>query len=308
MIAQKSEEARSFFCFLNKKRADLSLFSGICVLNFTERRTNLRMDENGMERFLQMKNRICFCMAAVLGIWLLGSGCSRENVPAGVLLENALVRAESGDWAAAGDLAGKVLKQEKNNVDALLIKALAESNLGKSASALDHALLAATLAKDSFLSQYIKGMLLYRAGKHALAIAPLQEANRLRPGDINTLVLLAKSTFALKKYNAAAGYFARIARTERYRRSPLPWNGIGVCMAYFNPGKALPYFRMASERIAPGDGLTHYNLAVLYDSYLQNRSQAIRSYERFLEQAIGKMEFDDLRARAELRLDTLKNR
>ena len=256
-----------------------------------------------------MKTRTFFCMLMMtLGaILLFFSGCSGESVPPSVLLEESVEKALAGDWASSGKLAAKVLDQDKNNVDALLLKAVAESHLGNGKSALDHVLQAASLEKESFLCQYIKGMLLYRDGKHALAVVPLQEALRLRPGDVNTLVLLAKSTYALKKYDSAAGYFARIAQNERYRRNALAWNGIGVCLAHSSPAKALPYFK-AAQRIAPEEALTFFNMAVLHDGYLRNPPLAVRAYERFLEQSIGKMELDDLRARAELRLDSLKSR
>ena len=254
-----------------------------------------------------MKKKTYFSLSVLLGIWLFSSGCSGDNVPPGLQLERSLEKAVAGDWKSAQNLAEKVLKQDKKNVDALLLSALARSSQGNTKGALDHALQAAALAKDSFLCQYVKGMLLYREGKHALSIPPLQEALRLRPGDINTLVLLAKSTYALKKYDNAAGYYARIAQNSRYKRNALPWNGIGVCLSYSSPVRALPYFQMAS-RIAPEEALTSFNMAVLYDRYLQKKPLAIRAYERFLEQSIGRMELDDLRARAELRLDTLKTR
>lgn len=254
-----------------------------------------------------MTKKIYFCLPVLLGIWFFCCGCSGEKVSPEVLLERSLEKAVAGDWNAARRLAEDVLKNDKNNVNALLLSALAQSNLGNTKNALDHALLAATVAKDSFLCQYVKGMLLYRDSKYSLAIPPLQEALRLRPEEINTLVLLSKSTYALKKYDAAAGYFARIARNSRYRHDPLPWNGIGVCMTHSSPARALPYFQVAL-RIAPEEALTSFNMAVLYDRYLRKQPLAIRSYERFLEQSIGKMELDDLRARAELRLDTLKTR
>lgn len=254
-----------------------------------------------------MMKYISYCIAAAAAVMLALCGCSGEAIPASVLLDDAHAKALAGNWAMADTLAQKVLSDDKNNVDALLIKALAQNNLGNEKEALDCALHASELRKDLFLCQYIKGMLLYKNGKYDLALAPLQEARKLRPSDTNTLVLLAKCCSILKKYNGGADAFARIASHGNFRRNPLVWNGIGVCMAHSDPRKALSFLRMA-ERLSPGYALTSLNTAVLYDRYLRNRNQAVTFYERFLASSAGHLEMDAVRAAVELRLDTLKNR
>ncbi len=63
-----------------------------------------------------------------------------------------------------------------------------------------------------------------------------------------------------------------------------------------------------AERYAPNDPVTVLNLAILHDSYLRQESNARHYYEQFLRIAAGKAEYDVIRSRAELRLDSIKGR
>lgn len=238
---------------------------------------------------------------------LLLSGCSGQQEPVATLLSKACAKATNGDWPAADVLAGQVLKQEDKNVDALLLCALAKSNMGAEREALDFAMKAAELAPTSFHAQYIKGFLLYKSGKYDLAIDPLRAARNLREDDLNSLILLAQASYAKKNMVQAAGYYSILLRIPKYGNTPMPWNAIGVCYAQSEPRKAQAFFRKA-EQIAPADPATALNMAVLLDVNLRQPAAAKAYYERFLTLSTGKAEYDSVRGTAELRLDSMNNR
>lgn len=253
-----------------------------------------------------MKLQIWF--SAALTAVLLISGCSKPAAPVGVLLDQAAGKASEGDWRAAGRLAGDALKQDRQNADALMLKALSCSNLDARHEAVEYAIQAARIRPRLFLAHYIQGMLLSKNGKPELALKALKEARRLRPGDVNTLILLAENSMAVKRYQEAAGYFKLLATQDKsYQSSPYLWNGLGVCFSARDPRLALRFFRQAAK-CAPNDPITALNLAVLQDRYLRQKDNAIRSYERLIRLTDGKVEYDSIRRQAAYRLDTLKDR
>lgn len=245
-------------------------------------------------------------LAAIFTVLHL-SGCSQPEVPAGALLNQAAAKASEGNWAGADALAKQVLKQDKHNVNALMLRALARNNLDARSEAAEYAIHAARVRPDLFLAQYIQGMLLSRNGKPELALKALREARRLRPDDVNTLILLAENSLAVRRYEDAAGYFKLLARHPGYRNSSYLWNGLGICHTVLNPKLAMKFFRVA-QRNAPNDPVTALNVAVVYDRYLKDRARAAAGYERFIRLATGKAEYDTIRQQAEYRLDSMKGR
>lgn len=254
-----------------------------------------------------MKRKIFFLYGLTCALAFGTCACSKPSEPVSVQLNQAADKAMAGDWAGAEKITRQALKQEPDNVNTLMLRAMACNNLGASAEALDLALRAAQLAPKLFLAQYLKGMLLCKNGKYDLALSPLKEARSLRPGDTNTLILLAEASLNQKKYDAAAYCFSSLARLPEYKLTPYPWNGIGVSYAVRAPQKALKFLRQA-ERLAPADPVTALNLAVLYDTRLRQKAPAMAYYARFLQLSAGKAEFDAIRGSAELRLDSLKGR
>ena len=249
-----------------------------------------------------MKRKILF--AAAFAVILTMSGCSKPAVPVGVLLDQAAGKASEGDWAAAGRLAGEALKQDKQNADALMLKALACSNLDARHEAVEYAIQAAQVRPQLFLAHYLQGMLLSKNGKPDAALKALKEARRLRPDDTNTLILLAENSVAVRRYQEAAGYFKLLGKNQNYLRSAYLWNGLGVCHAVINPTMALKFFQMA-ERFEPNNAVTALNLAVLYDQYLKKPDDARQNYDRFTRLTMGRAEYDTLRRQVESRLSSL---
>ena len=251
-----------------------------------------------------MKRQI-FYLAAAVGIIIQFCACSKPApTPVGVLLNRAADKAAEGDWPYADGMAKEVLKQQKHNAAALMIRALACYNMDSRSEAVDHAIHAARVEPELFLAHYIQGMLLSRNGKPELALKALKEARRLRPNDINTLILLAENSIAVRRYQEAAGYFKLLGKNPGYLRSAYLWNGLGVCHAFTNPSMALKFFRMA-ERYEPNNPVTTLNLAVLYDRYLKNPGNARQSYDRFTRLTMGRAEYDTLRRQVESRLRSL---
>ena len=249
-----------------------------------------------------------FCLAGMLAACVFWTcGCSEPLEPTSVLLHKAMEKASEGDWTGADSLAGKVLKQDKNNADALMLRALARNSLDSRDEAAGYAIHAARLKPDLFLAQYIQGMLLSKNGKPELALRALKEARRIRPEDVNTLILLAENSIAIKRYKEAAGYFKILAKNPNYRTSPYLWNGLGICYAARSPQLAVKFFQMA-ERFSPNDPVTVLNLAVLHDAHLRQGRQAQNYYDRFIRITAGKTEYDTVRSNAEFRLDSIKGR
>ena len=246
-------------------------------------------------------------MGAVSLFCCLICGCSKPEPPTGVLLHQAAAKAAEGDWTGADQLAKQVLRKEKDNASALMIRALAQNSLDSRNEAVGYAIHAARVQPDQFLPHYIQGMLLSRNGKPELALRALKEARRFRPDDINTLILLAENSIAVKRYREAAGYFKLLARDQSYRTSPYLWNGLGLCYTASSPHMALKFFQMA-ERYAPDDPVTILNLAVLYDDRLKDEEKARSGYERFIQAVTGKAEYDGIRSQAEFRLNSMKGR
>ena len=252
-----------------------------------------------------MKNT--FTGMSVILLCCILAGCSDPAVPAGTLLNNAAEKAAAGDWQEADRLARQVLKQDKNNADALMLRALAGNSLDSRNEAVEYAIQAARVKPDHFLPHYIQGMLLSKNGKPDLALRSLKEARRFRPDDVNTLILLAENSIAVRRFREAAGYFKLLARNQNYRTSAYLWNGLGICFAESNPQMAMAFFKQA-ERYAPNDPVTMLNLAVLHDRYLHKEPDARRYYERFVRIAMGKAEYDSIRGKVEFRLDSMKER
>ena len=243
--------------------------------------------------------------AAAAGLLLI-CGCSKPVTPVPVLLDQAAVKAGEGDWSGADQLAQQVLDQDKDNADALMLRALAQFTLDSQNEAVEYAIHAARVRPDSFTAHYIQGMLLSKSGKSDLALRALKEARRLRPDDTNTLILLAENALALRRYQEAAGYFKQLAKDKKYLQTPYLWNGLGICLLS-NPNQALKFFRMA-ERFGPDDPVTALNLAVLQDVHLKQPALAVSGYERFLQLTDGQPVYDSLRSKASLRLESLRGR
>ena len=250
-----------------------------------------------------MKRKIIY-LAAAIAVVMQFSGCSKPAAPVGVLLNQAVQKAAEGNWRDADELAKQALKQQKHNANALMLRALAQSNLDFRHEAVEYAILAARVEPDLFLAHYIQGMLLSKNGKPEAALKALKEARRLRPNDINTLILLAENSVAVRHYQEAAGYFKLLGKNPNYLRSAYLWNGLGVCHAVIKPAMALKFFRMA-ERYESDNPVTALNLAVLYDQYLKNPNAARQNYDRFTRLTMGRAEYDTLRRQVESRLRSL---
>ena len=244
-----------------------------------------------------------YVLAAAAGL-LVFSGCSKPVTPVPVLLDQAAGKAGQGDWSGADQLAKQVLAQDKDNADALMLRALARFTLDSQNEAVEHAIHAARVRPDSFAAHYIQGMLLSKSGKADLALRALKEALRLRPDDTNTLILLAENSMALRRYQEATRYFKQLSKNQDYYKTPYLWNGLGICLLS-NPTYSLKFFQ-AAEKFGPEDPVTALNLAVLYDAHLKQPAVAQTRYERFLQLTAGQTEYDLLRSQVSLRLESLR--
>lgn len=210
--------------------------------------------------------------AGVAGLLACG-GCM--NVEAKV--EEAAAAAASGNWTGAYELTEQCLKKEPNNVTALILNGLAQSMQGRGLEATLVLEQAAKLAPGDFAAQYFHGWILAENGRYADALVPLRQAHALRPTQKNLLVLLARCCL---EQNLPEGvrYLQAMRRFPELEKGPELYNALGVL--WLNQGQyeqARSNFMLAWQR-DNSSVIVPQNLAVLYDHYLRNPTEALRYY------------------------------
>ena len=131
---------------------------------------------------------------------------------------------------------------------------------------------------QNFLSNYLLGKLYYDSGRMAQAVSFLEEAEKINPGNVNTMTLLLA---AASKANHPKGdtYFAGM---QAFKNDSKFYNEWGCWL--MNQGqyrKALARFA-ESKRKPNADPAATMNLAVLYDQHLNMKKAAKKYYMRYL--------------------------
>lgn len=209
------------------------------------------------------------------------SGCSGAKEETPVLLRKAVDLGAKGDWQGAGKLAQKASKQEPEEADAFVILSLCLENAGDLDGAIDEASKAVKLSERHFMANYTKGRLLFQKGKFDSCIAPLKQARALRPDSVETVSLLAQAAMR-QNLSDASGYFGALAKSDRFKNRPEPWNELGV---YFAGRKdyrrALQFFGKA-EALATESPQVALNLAIVNDIGLNRPGEASSYYKKYL--------------------------
>ncbi len=221
---------------------------------------------------------------AFLGSTLALSSCSGSKEETPVLLNKAVDLGAKGDWQGAKKLASKAAKQDPNEADAFVILALCLENSGDLDGAIDEINKAVKISESNFMANYTKGRLLFQKGKYDSCIAPLKQARALRPDNVETVSLLAQAAMR-QNLSDAPNYFGFLAKTERFKNRPEPWNELGVCFAGRKDYKRALQFLVKAESLAPDSPQVALNIAIVNDTAGLNRpAEAVSYYKKYLRQ------------------------
>ena len=222
-----------------------------------------------------MKKLLGVVMVGVAGaaVLLLAAGCM--NVQA--KLKEAYAAASAANWQQGYDITEKVLKKEKGNVNALILNGLCRYELGRGDDAATTLEQAATLAPDNFEAQYFYGWVLSENGRFPDALAPLRKAFQLRPTHQDLLILLSRCCLEQNLVDGVR-YLQALRRSPAMDKRPELYNAIGIL--WLNKGEfelAKKSFLEAWKRDNESQVIPA-NIAILYDQYLHNPTEALRHY------------------------------
>jgi len=220
-----------------------------------------------------MMARLTKVVVAAVAMTILATGCM--NIPA--KLKEANAAAANGNWQLASDITEKVLRKDRNNLSALILHGICLQEMQRGDEALTYLEHAATLAPDNFSAQYFHGWALSENGRFADALVPLRRAYDLRKDHQDLLILLARCSLE-QNLPEGARYLQCLQRYPTLEAKPELYNALGVL--WVNQGQydlARRNFLKAWQRL-PQSTVAPQNLAVLYDQYLRNPTEALRHY------------------------------
>lgn len=241
-----------------------------------------------------------------LAAFLLLSGCSGEKVENSVLLSKAVELGAKGDWAEAKRLAQKAARQEPNDDSALTMLAIALEQAGEQDAALEEATKAAKLSDKNFMAHFTKGRILYLKGRFDSCIGPLKTARALRPDSLDVVVLLAQAS-AIQNLPDAAGYYSILAKSDRFKSKPEPWNEIGMIFAVRGDYRRAQQYFAKAESLAPENPTVILNMAIVNEIHLKRPSEAATYYKKYLRLTARNPELEPKRRDVAERLKSLSS-
>lgn len=198
------------------------------------------------------------------------------------LLKAGCDAAMKGNWKDASSLAGRAVKQDPKDINARVLLALALENSNHLELAIDEIKAASKLAPGDFMVQFNFGRMLFKQGRYGEAVAPLKIASELRPDNMDSIILLAQASSALK-LPEAANYYAIAATNPRFSSKPDPFNELGIIyLRDKDPERALKYF-IKAYKLAPDNYIITLNLAICLDKYSNDPAKALNFYKKYLK-------------------------
>lgn len=239
-------------------------------------------------------------LIVVLGL----SGCGPNTVDG--CLNKAAEYAVNQKWPAALKFAGRAVALDPRNIPALLFQAIAYERCGERDMALNSAGQAVALDPDNFAAQYTLGRLYLADPARATdAMTALLRANRLRPGDPDTLILLANAAASLRSPQLA-GYLEELKRLNpAVADTPAYLTQLGISQIGRGEYEAAKRSFMAACRKSKNTPDTVFNMGTFMDRYAGSKSNARAFYNLFLKQTSGRPEYAAQRQEAEARLARL---
>lgn len=248
-----------------------------------------------------------FCMMAAIGALALcfAAGCGPGS--AEECLASGCARASAGDWNGALKLARRASELAPGNAAAQVLQAIAWERLGERDRALDAARKATELNRDNFPAQYTLGRL-YAADptRNTDALRALLLAQKLSPGDPDTLVLLANVMMRIRPA-AAYNYLLELRQNPEWSEQPALNNQLGVsCTLRGNYGSAKNFFLEACRQ-GQNDPMIVLNTGTFLERYTRQKRNARVFYRKFLALTENRADFARLRREVESRLARLGN-
>lgn len=245
--------------------------------------------------------------SAVLGatffLLVAVSGCGPSTPEE--CIDRAALAASAGEWKSAFKLSSRAVKLAPDNVDALVLKAVAAHRCGKPEAAVEAASRAAEIDPGNFAAQYTLGLVCMddpsRSGK---AMHALLRALKLRTTDRDTLVLLCNLGERVASPNLLT-FLKMLQRDPEYSAHPALYNQLGV--AYLRR-RELDNARKAfttAWKYGRNDPEITYNTACFFDRYSNSATTAAALYRRYLELAAGDGDAAATRAQAAARMEAL---
>ena len=251
-----------------------------------------------------MKRKFDMAMlGVVLAVLTAVSGCGPST--AEECLDRSMLSASAGEWKSALRLASRAVKLAPDNVEALILEAIAAEKCGKREVALKSASQAVELAPGSFAAQYTLGRLCADdPARRGEAMKALLAALKLRNGDRDTLILLC-NLCDRDGSSALEGFLNMLKRDPEYAGNPVLYNQLGVaCLRRKDLANARAAFA-AAWKCGRNDPAVVYNVACFFDRYTTSAKATAQLYRRYLELSAGDREAAQTRALVAERLKVL---
>ncbi len=233
-------------------------------------------------------------------------GCSGSANDVNTLLQMAVKEAQNGKNSNALMLAKDACIVSPDNVEALLMRALMAERCNDKTLALDSALQAFRLASNNFNVLYTLGRLYsYNKDTAAEAVGYLTKAHALKEDDVNTLILLANLSVALKS-DKALGYLRKIESLDSSVLDTFEGKTM-LGHAYALRGdkrNATINFGLADKYAKTV--LSNYNYAVAIDCLYNKPALAVSKYQKFLKQSAADPAWASIRKDVEKRMSKNK--
>lgn len=153
------------------------------------------------------------------------------------------------------------------------------SLVGGDPAADEATLAAASGPSPAVLAEYSAAVAQLQAGDGA-ADSALQSLSAAHPELAGPLLNLALLRMRQSDEAAAREYFGKAAATCT-SCAPV-WNGLGVLNRQQGQFREAEQAYLKAIELDPGYALAYYNLAVLYDIYIQRPEQALANYQQYL--------------------------
>ena len=261
------------------------------------------------------------CMAAGAVAVLLTGGCGADSEKNTALLEQSYDSGVQGKWQQSEDSAMDVLKNNPDDLNALMLRAIASWHLKKRDVALASARQAAEIAPESYQAQYLYGWMLAQRNDSAKnAIQVLRKALELRPNDRNTLLLLLQCCQRINSDDTLI-YLRKLPEADRSKPEIQTIRAIyyldrrdnrtaNIRQAQDSLVKAYKYNKTSRDPKLRGENTPDVvlNMALFFDHYKRDRKQALSLYRHYLKITHGNPELNPTRAQVQSRIGKLQSR
>lgn len=232
--------------------------------------------------------------------------CSNEKeLSHDELLFKAKKNIEQSKFEEALILTNKAISinNDDTSCDALLTHALALELSKDITGALTTLRKAVKANPNSFLAQFNLGRLLYDSENYGDCIAPLIDAEKIKPNYTDTIVLLAQTYAKMELYDNAIRYYKRLLKNDKYKSSPEAWNELGVLYLHKNSKKnALLCFKK-SIQLDSNNYISTFNIATMLENIKPR--YAIHYYKKYIELVKNNPELIDKKNSVLARLEEL---